>query len=254
MIVTVLALAGATVAVALVAPALGTEIQVGAAPGDVIGYGPSTGASGVSGATGTTGVTDTSPVPQCTTPATPTNPCLAISQTTGFQVKVGGTPSLTVIPRNGSIVAWTATLGDPSSVDIAFFDSHEGGAPEAGLAILKPGKRLDYTLEAQSPMVPLLTYLGQTAEFPLAQSLPVKKGEIVALTVPTWAPMRALYNAAGTRYGKFVSWRSSRQRAHDGCKTTSSQTAQQSLSSTVQYACLYQQVRVTYTALEVSTP
>ncbi len=32
-------------------------------------------------------------------------------------------------------------------------------------------------------------YLGQTVQFPLATSLAVKKGDIVALTVPTWAPV-----------------------------------------------------------------
>ena len=260
MIAVVIAMVAATAAVALVVPALGSEIQVGVAPGDVTIYGPSTGVSGVTGVTvtpgvtGVTGVTDTSPVPQCTLPNTTADPCLAISQTTGFQVKIGGTPSITVIPRNGWIVAWTAKLGAPSAADVTFFDNSEGGAAEAGISILKPGKHLEYALEAQSPMVPLQPYFGQTAEFPLAQALQVKKGEIVALTVPTWAPMLALYNATGARYGKFVSWRSSRQKANKGCTKPTSQTAQQSLNTSVEYACLYQQVRITYSALEVSTP
>jgi hypothetical protein len=82
----------------------------------------------------------------------------------------------------------------------------------------------------------------------------VTKGDIVALTVPTWAPTLADTNAAGHSYGKFVSWRSSRQLANKGCSATSSQTAQQSLRTTVQYACLYQNARLTYSALLVSTP
>lgn len=263
MIVTALLGAAATIAVVLVVPALGTEVQVGVAPGDVIVYGPATGASGVSGVsgavgtTGVTGATNTSPVPQCP------SSCYAVSETTGFQVKLGGTPSLTVVPRNGTIVAWTISLGDPtccggtpngSQTQTYFFDRTEGGAAEAGISVLKAGKRLEYSLLAQSPLVGLQPYFGQTVEFALANTIPVTKGDIIALNVPTWAPALALANAAGKSYGKFTSWRASRQRADKGCRITSVQTAQQSLHSTVQYGCLYQDARLTYSALEVTTP
>ena len=136
----------------------------------------------------------------------------------------------------------------------AFFDANEGGPAAAGIAILKPGPHLDYTLVAQSSTVPLEPYFGETVEFPLTTSIPVKAGEILALTVPTWAPVLALHDASGHRYGRYVSWRSSRQKANKGCNTTSTQTAQQTLRSTVQYACLYQGVRLTYSALLISTP
>jgi len=256
-----MALATAVLAVLVPGTALGTLTEVGTAPGDVITYSAATGASGVSGvsgvsgssgvsgATGVTGSTDTSPIPQC-----PGLPCDAVTQTTGFQVKVGPANSITTVQRSGSIVAWTATIGAPTQDDITFFNNLEGGTAEAGIAVLKPGKHLEYSLVAQSPLVQLSPYFGDTAQFPLATSIPVMKGEIIALTVPTWAPMFALSNAAGHLYGKFVSWRSSRQKANKGCTVTSAQTAQQSLRSTVQYACLYQGVRLTYSALVVSTP
>jgi hypothetical protein len=261
--VAALILGGSTFALLGSGIALGTMIEVGTAPGDVIDYGPSTGASGTTGTTGTSGATattgttgataSTSPVPQC-----PGTPCLAVSQTTAFQVKVGSDRSISVIPRNGTIVAWTVTLSSPTTTAPAgdtsqttYFDDHEGGAAAAGIAVLKPGKKLNYTLVAQSPTIPLLPYFGETVQFPLATTIPVTKGEILALTVPTWAPVLALSDAAGTDYGKFTSWRSSRQKG--GCVTTS-QTAQQSLRSTVQYYCLYQSVRLAYSALEVSTP
>jgi hypothetical protein len=267
---TVLAMAAATAVAALFVPgiALGTLTEVGQAPGDVITYAGATGASGTTGATGTsgtsgasgttgsTGSTDTSPIPQC-----PGSPCVALTQTTGFQVKVGSDRSLTTIQRSGSILAWTVTLGSPTTTappgmesQTTFFDRAEGGAPAAGIAILKPGPHLEYTLVAQSPTVALLPYLGETVQFPLAASIPVTKGEVLALSVPTWAPVLALADAQGTKYGKFTSWRSSRQRANKGCTVTSTQTAQQSLHSVVQYGCLYQGVRVTYSALLVSTP
>ena len=41
-------------------------------------------------------------------------------------------------------------------------------------------------------------------QFPLAKSIPVKKGWVVALTVPTWAPALAVGLGADT------SWRASR--------------------------------------------
>ena len=47
-------------------------------------------------------------------------------------------------------------------------------------------------------------YFGKTAQFPLATTIPVKKGDIVALTVPTWAPALAL------GFGNNTSWRASR--------------------------------------------
>ncbi|HEX5225183.1 MAG TPA: hypothetical protein VFW29_08640, partial [Solirubrobacteraceae bacterium] len=48
-----------------------------------------------------------------TTPATvascPSTPCLAVSRTTGFQVKVGTAKNPLSAPRSGSVVAWTIT-------------------------------------------------------------------------------------------------------------------------------------------------
>jgi hypothetical protein len=248
--VSAIGLAGCLLAFVVPGIALGTMTEIGIAPGDVINYGPSTGASGTtgtSGATGTSGVTgtttSTSPVPLGS---------LAMTKTTGFQVKVGSDRSLTVIPRSGTIVAWTVTLGDPTADDTSYFDGLEGGAAQAGIAVLKSGTKLNYSVVAQSPTVALLPYFGETVQFPLATTIPVTKGEILALTVPTWAPVLALSDAAGTTYGKFTSWRSSRQKG--GCTTTSAQTAQQTLRESAQYYCLYQGVRLTYSALLVSTP
>ena len=59
-------------------------------------------------------------------------------------------------------------------------------------------------------------YFGKTAQFPLETTITVKKGDIVALTVPTWAPALAL------GFGNDTSWRASRQKSQ--CTSTSSQT------------------------------
>ena len=187
-----------------------------------------------------------------TTPPTvascPGSPCLAVSRTTGFQVKVGTVKNPMGVPRDGSIVGWTVTLGKPNSTQIKFFNSNEGGESEAGIAVLRPQKspNLTYKLIASGPLVKLKSYFGKTVQFPLETTIKVKKGDEIALSVPTWAPALAL------GFGNDTSWRASRQKKQ--CTSTSSQTVQSAVGSNVQYYCLYQTARLTYGATEISTP
>ncbi|HTC73075.1 MAG TPA: hypothetical protein VK655_09315 [Solirubrobacteraceae bacterium] len=192
---------------------------------------------------GIIGATTPATVPSC-----PGTPCLAVSRTTGFQVKVATANNLVSAPRAGTVVAWTITLGNPNAAQIKFFNANEGGPSEAGIAILAPQKKpnLTYKLVAQSPLVKLQPYFGKTAQFPLETTIPVKKGYIVALTVPSWAPALAL------GFGDDTSWRASRPKA--GCTTTGTQTTQTAIGSAVQYYCLYQTARLTYSATLISTP
>jgi hypothetical protein len=183
-----------------------------------------------------------------TVPSCPTPSCLAVSRTTGFQVKVDAAHNPESAPRNGTVVAWTITLGKPNATQIKFFDANEGGPASAGIAILRAQKspKLSYKLIAQSPVVSLQPYFGMTAQFPLASTLQVKKGDVVALTVPSWAPALAL------GFSKATSWRASRSKSQ--CTTTGSQTAHTQSGATVQYYCLYQTARLTYSATLISTP
>jgi len=183
-----------------------------------------------------------------TVPSCPASPCLAVSRTTGFQVKVSTTHNPLAAPRNGTIVAWTIMLGNPNATQIKFFNANEGGESEAAIAVLRPQPKpnLTYKLIAQSPLVKLQPYFGKTAQFPLASTLQVKKGDVIALTVPTWAPSLAL------GFGADTSWRASRSKSQ--CSTTSTQTSQTAIGSAVQYYCLYQTARLTYSATLISTP
>jgi hypothetical protein len=192
---------------------------------------------------GVIGATTPATVPSC-----PASQCLAVSRTTGFQVKVGSERNLLSAPRAGTIVAWTISLGNPNATQIKFFNANEGGPAEAGIAILAPQAKpnLTYKLIAQSPLVKLQPYFGKTAQFPLETTIPVKKGYVVALTVPSWAPALALGFANNT------SWRASRPKG--GCTSTSSQTTQTAIGSAIQYYCLYQTARLTYSATLISTP
>jgi len=183
-----------------------------------------------------------------TVPSCPTSPCLAVSRTTGFQVKVGAANYPLKAPRKGTIVAWTITLAKPNTTQIKFFNANEGGVAEAGIAILRAQRKpnLTYKLIAQSPLVKLEPYFGKTAQFPLESTIAIKKGDIVALTVPSWAPALAL------GFGKDTSWRASRSKSQ--CASTSTQTAHTQIGTAVQYYCLYQTARLTYSATLISTP
>ncbi len=188
-------------------------------------------------------------IPETTPPTTPSCPssCLAVTRTTGFQVKVGTTRGLATAPREGTVVAWTITLGKPSATQVKFFNANEGGPTSAAIAVLRPQPKpnLAYRLVAQSPVVPLEKYFGKTVQFPLASTIQVKKGDVIALAVPTWAPALAL------GFTNETSWRASRPRSQ--CSSTSAQSSQQ-IGATVQYYCLYRQARLTYSATLISTP
>jgi hypothetical protein len=192
---------------------------------------------------GVLGTTNPATVASC-----PASPCLAVSRTTGFQVKVATTHNPLMVPREGSVVGWTITLGKPNATQIKFFDTNEGGASEAGIAVLRPQKspNLTYRLIAQGPLVKLQPYFGKSVQFPLETTIKVKKGDVIALTVPTWAPALAL------GFGNDTSWRASRPKKQ--CTTTSAQTAQTQINTSVQYFCLYQTARLTYSATLISTP
>jgi hypothetical protein len=98
-------------------------------------------------------------------------------------------------------------------------------------------------------LIQLQPYFGETAQFPLATTIPVQKGERIALTVPTWAP------ALSIKLGNTTSWRASRPKNTCTSSTeASTETSQMTAGSTVQYACLYQTARLLYTATLVSTP
>jgi len=183
-----------------------------------------------------------------TVPSCPSSPCLAVSRTTGFQLKVGKQTKLSFAPRNGSIVAWTITLAKPNASQIKFFNANEGGASEAAIAILRaqPKPNLTFKLVAQGPTVKLQPFFGKTVQFPLERTIAVRKGDIIALTVPTWAPALAL------GFGKDTSWRASRERKQ--CSSTSAQSTHTQIGASIQYYCLYQTARLTYGATLISTP
>ena len=179
-------------------------------------------------------------------PGCPNKPCYAVSRTTGYQAKVGSDRGLMTVPQDGSIVGWTMVLGKPGKKQTDFFNSKLGGESQAQLTILYPKRKLRSRAVAQGELVKLQPYFGRTSQFVLRKSIPVKKGQVIALTVPTWAP------ALGTGLGGDTSWRASREKGQ--CDDTQGQTAQVEPNQLAQYYCLYRTARLTYSATMITKP
>ena len=179
------------------------------------------------------------------TASCPSSPCLAISRTTGYQAKVGTSRGLMTVPKDGRLVSWTISLGKPGTKQTAFFNEKLGGEATAQIAVLRVGAKLHARVVALGEPVKLTPYFGQTVEFPLDKTIEVKKGYVIGLNEPTWAP------ALSVNLPNDTSWRASRKKGT--CEDTQTQTAQNA-GVVAQFYCLYRTARVTYSARVVSTP
>jgi len=187
---------------------------------------------------------DPNALPSC--PGSAALPCTVISRTTAYQVQVGTSYQPMRITTAGRVVGWQITLSSPTSTETHYFDTNEGGPAEAAIAVLHPVKGLSYRLDAITPVVHLEPYFGQTVTFALTTSIPVVPGDVIGLSVPTWAP--ALELKAGRR----TAWRASRTKSE--CTNVVATTVQSSPGSVAQYACIYQTALVHFGAIEISTP
>jgi hypothetical protein len=193
------------------------------------------------------------------TPACPDD-CIAVTRTTGYQLSTATAKDVFVVPKSGRIVAWTVSLGDPSTKptkdpdtgkkgksQVEFFTDNYGGDASAGIAVLTTGTKRRARTIALSPVIKLTKYFGKTVQFALEQSIKVKKGDLIALNVPTWAPALAV-GLPDT----FV-WRASRTENCSDPSVNQLQTSQ-TLDQLTQYNCAYKTARLTYSATLISTP
>jgi hypothetical protein len=160
------------------------------------------------------------------------------------------------VKTRGRIVALTVGLSSLSTnattaqSDTAYLDKTYGGDAQVGLTVLKRvGKKTAWTWQvvALSPLVDVQTYLGQVAQFPLTTSIPVLRGEVVALTTPTWAPVLSIDLSTHN-----FAYRQSRS---TNCFHPPTSTAAQStIGASARYTCDYPGTRVEYSATEVTNP
>lgn len=217
---------------------LGSAVAVGAL---AIAFGLLGGSSaaGVEKTTVVLGNTASAPDPSC-----PGLPCQAVGSVTGFQANNGQTNQPFLVPRKGTIKAWTLTLAQPTNSQRAFFNDFFGTPPEARISILRRVPNTNpprYVLRAQGAIKVLSPYLGQTVKF--GSSIRVEKNDIVALTVPTWAPTFAQGLPANNV------WRASREAGKCTNSTAIKQgEPQERVGRRATYGCKYSTARLLYTA------
>ncbi len=186
-------------------------------------------------------------------------PCRVEGHVSGFQAIAGGVPRPYEAPYDGKIVAWSITLAKPSRADsptttdeVGFFNDFLGQPSMARIGILRPiegSKPPRYKLVRQSPLEVLNRYFGGSPVFALEHPLTVLKGQVVALTIPTWAPMFA-FNVSddntwrGSRLPKKCSSKEDIQGGHP----------QQGVGKIKTYGCYYSNARLLYTATLVKKP
>jgi hypothetical protein len=206
------------------------------------------------------GKTKRTPNPDCPTD-TQRHPCQGVGSVTGFPLVAGGEKRPMNVRQNGKLVAWAIDLSRPKKSQRDFFgdlfkSDKLGKDPTARIAVIKHKRRHDYKLLRQSPVVKLSGALGRRQVFTLDKPLRIRKGQIVALTVPTWAS-----NFASHISRKNNRWRASRSRRN--CAPNSSDDndvrrfarksrPQQKVGSVRGYGCDYTSARLLYWAYYVS--
>jgi hypothetical protein len=194
--------------------------------------------------------------PSCPANLPATACTIVLTESTALETIRDSVAYPTTVKKAGMIVAFTIGLSKLDSsrkkalAAIKYLDKTYGGTTRAALAVLKPTgpkSQRKWTLAAQSPVFHLQPYLGQVVQFPLPTALPVKPGYVVALSVPTWAPVLT-FGLPGTKFAY-------RQSRSANCATASvTEQAQMLIGSTAQYVCNYPGTRVEYSATEITNP
>lgn len=198
------------------------------------------------------GVTRDDPPPSCP----PKDTCRVVTRTTAYQARSGAIRSPYTVRRNGRIVAFTLRVGDMTKKIIHYFNANYGGTPRVRLTVLRPARARRTRRQPHPPSslavvnegsaYHLQPYFGTTVTFALRQSVIVHRGDVVALTVPTWAPVLAV------GLGTSDQWQASRPSG--SCNDNATQTALGALKASSFFRCTYTTQRMTYRVTIVPTP
>jgi hypothetical protein len=192
------------------------------------------------------GVADNAPL-NC--PGTTEAPCVAAVRMTGYQGRASGGPKNPYyIRRDGFVTMFTVQLAKPTEEETNFFDTRYGTPSTARISVLRRGDtrktRLSHRLIRQSDTFELNRYFGSKPTFVFDRPIPVKEGNWIALTVPTWAPLLST-NLARTNW-----WRSSRTK--ESCDDFGlRQFAMEDLREVNVFGCTYHSARLLYTVTYV---
>jgi hypothetical protein len=196
--------------------------------------------------------------PVCPTGVSPADCYIILTRTTAIQSITNSIANPTKVTKAGWVIAFTVGLAQLSPVaktEIGYLhelDTLYGGTPQVVLTVLKPEPNGAYTVAAESGTYHLIPFLGSVLQEPLSlppdftalTALPVMPGDVLALTVPTWAPVLS-YNLSSSQF-------SYRQSRAANCKSAAAgQTAQLKVGESQRYLCSYTGTRVEYSATEV---
>lgn len=190
----------------------------------------------------------------------PEEPCRATGKMSGFQVqqlKTADGTTVTKFPtrvgvRNGWLVAFSLTMGAPNAEQRQFFNQLWGKPAEARISIFQPepsagdrkNKKQRYSLHNQSSVWDVRPWFGKKkAWFVPKKRIHVVKGDVIGLTLPTWAPVLA------TDLRKRERWRSSRKPDH--CDELERDRARENIGEITKFQCLHSTARILFTALVV---
>lgn len=237
------------------------------------------------------GKSKSSPAPNCGRAAF-SRDCAAEGKVTAYQSLTRGKGGSFVVPyKRGKLVSWSISLSRPlgkaktvdgttHAAESPFFNQLFGSPAKARVSVLRRVQKKKkgpprYKMVRQSPVQILNPYFGKTVHFALAKPLNVIKGQVIGLTIPTWAPAfwkpwacsASEYGgvndpAACARATKKNTYRASR--GPDKCKlgydnatkepneALRKSRPQQKVNSIKRYGCYYGGNRLLYTATVVA--
>jgi hypothetical protein len=191
--------------------------------------------------------------PVCPAGVSTSNCTIILTRVTALQTIRDGSTYPTRVTQPGTITAFTVGLSSLSTNKstnnsiIHYLDTTYGGTSRVALTVLAPGggkkTQWRWKVVAQTPIYHVQPYLGSVVRIPLDTSLPVSKGDVVALTTPTWAPVLSIdLNSKSFAY---------RQSRTSNCNhPPASSQAQVTVGRNTSYGCDYPGTRVEYSATE----
>jgi hypothetical protein len=193
--------------------------------------------------------------PTCPPGVTPKKCTIVLTRATALETVRDGVAYPTTVKQAGQIVAFTVGLSRLSAnvstarSDISFLDSTYGGTTRVAVTALAPvGAKSHRTwkVTGESPVVRVQPYLGQVIQIPLLTTLPVARGDVIALTTTTWVPVLSIDVST-----KAFAYRQSRT---TNCTNPPKTSQAQSVGRKTKYGCNYPGTRVEYSATEITNP